>query len=250
MRAVVTRWPARASALVGAVLALPWLPALATTFAPSPVIQCPGTEDVRRVMRLSSGNTFGALIWSDGFMLAPGMPDLPQITRCGDSGPIFWVDTARVLGTVSFWAEGGDARWQHAPLARALKGEELLDALAQGLGDTAERERYLRLRAWWAANAQFRQSAVPPGAPSTSDFAPGSKARANLEALTMLFDESVPSERLMKVEALRELARFDEARALLPAEPPQEAGLRVRWTLLKERLAARDARVAPLPAPR
>lgn len=248
MSAGMTRWRARAAAL--AVLALACLPAGATTFAPSPVIQCPGSEGIRLVMQLNSGNTFGAVFWSDGFMIAPGLPDLPQITRCDDNGPIFWVEAARVLGAVPLGAEGGDRRWQDAPYVRALSREELLEALAQGLGDTAQREHYLRLRAWWAANAKFRRTGLPPAAPSTSDFAPGSADRANLEALAVLLDESKPGERLMKVEALRQLARFGEATALLPREVPKEPGLRAHWTLLKERLAAQDARVAPFPTPR
>jgi hypothetical protein len=216
------------------------------TYAPSQVIQCPESDEVRQVWRLRSGNTFGARFWSDGFRIAPGLPDLPAITRCEPGGPIFWVESARVLGTVP-WGGQDPQVWRAAKPVRPLSGEEFLQALAQGLGDTVERERYLRMRAWWAANAAFRKAALPPAAQGTSDFSPGSPARANLEALVRLLDEGQLNDRLTKAEALRELGRFDEARALLPPQEPQETGPRQHWILLTERLAARDARVALFP---
>lgn len=222
----------------------------ATTYGPSQVIQCPGSEEVRQVSALRSGNTFGALFWSDGFRIAPGMPDLPAVTRCESGGPIFWVESARVLGTLQHWGDQDPQGWRAAKPVRSLTGEEFLEALAQGLGDTPERERYLRMRAWWAANAAFRRAELPPASPQTSDFLAGTPARANLEALVRLLDEGQLDDRLTKAEALRELGRFDEALALLPPQEPQAYGPRQRWTLLVDRLAARDARVARFPAAR
>lgn len=46
-------------------------------------------------------------------------------------------------------------------------------------------------------------------------------ARENLYALQALLDPQEPLERWMKAEALRELERFDESRALLSWVPPQ-----------------------------
>lgn len=235
---------------VALLLLLASVPAQATTFAPSEVIQCPGSEEVRQVLRLYSGNTFGAVFWSDGFRIAPGLPDLPAITRCESGGPIFWVASARVLGTVPYGDAADPHAWRASAPVRALTEGELLEALAQGLGDTPERERDLRMRAWWEANAAFRRAGVPPAPPGASDFLMGSPARANLEALLRLLDEGVLGDRLTKAEALRELGRLDEARALMPAQEPAEEGPRRRWALLMDRLAARDARVARFPAAR
>lgn len=222
----------------------------ATTFAPPQIIQCPGSDEVRQVWSLNSGNTLGAVFWSDGFRIAPGLPDFPQITRCAPGAPMFWVASARVLGHLQAGLHGEDPTWVAAPVVRALAGEEFLEALAAGLGDTPQRERYLRLRAWWSANAGFRQVGTPAATPGMSDFPSGSPARANLEALAPLLDEDQLPDRLLKAELMRQLARFDEAQALLPTEPPQDAGARARWSLIRERLAARDARVARFAAPR
>lgn len=232
------------------VAALGLAPAHATTFGPIQVIECPGSDAVRLVITLHSGNTFGAVFWSDGFRIAPGLPDLPQITRCTSDGPIFWVDSARVRGEITAGSADVNPGWLAEPAVRSLDAAELHQALALGLGDTPQRERYLRLRAWWADNASHRGVQATGSSVAASDFPAGSPARANLEALAQLFDETDPGERLMKAEALRELGRFDEARSLLPAEAPSVPGLQAHWALLTERLAARDARVARFPAAR
>ncbi|HEY0955178.1 MAG TPA: hypothetical protein VGE36_10500 [Roseateles sp.] len=220
----------------------------ATTPGPTTVIQCPGSEEIRVVHSINSGNTFGAVFWTDGYMVAPMLPRFPAITRCTADGPIFWVSSANRVGSIPPWgAEASTPQaWRNAQAVRDLKGEEFLLAIAQGLGDTPDKLNYLRRQAWWEANHAHRPRGDEAGPAAASDFAPGTAARANLEALAAAQDEAQPEQRLTKAEALRELGQFDEAARLLDDDRLKDARLQ-RWVaLMQERIRLRDARVAKL----
>lgn len=234
--------------LLPATLALGYGVASGMTPGPTLLIRCPGSDELRQVLTLGSGNTFGAKLWTDGYRFAPMLPEFPAITRCREDGPIFWVSSATQVGELSPWESSASApkAWVEAPVVQHLSGEALLQAIAQGLGDTPERLAYLRLRAWWAAN-RGRHAAEVPGEPVTvSDFPAGSADRANLEALAGALDEQVPHQRLLKAEALRELARFEEAERLLNSTSLDDPQLRAFVTTIRQRTAVRDARVAPV----
>ena len=219
----------------------------AMTPGPTRIIQCPGSDEIRQVPSIGSGNTFGAQFWTDGYMVAPMLPDFPAITRCTQDGPIFWIASAKVVGEISPW--GGEAAsappaWKRAESVRALRGDEFLEAIAQGLGDSDNKLSYLRRRAWWDAN-HARRPRVEPGPPvAESDFAPGSAARANLEALVASMDESNPDQLLFKAEGLRQLARFGEAEKLLQSDKLTDPRMQAFVTAVKARTLLHDARVA------
>lgn len=241
----------RLTAVLVAAGLLAAIAAQATTPGPTKIIQCPGSGEVRKVPSINSGNTFGATFWTDGYMVAPMLPRFPAATRCTESGPIFWVESAKVLGEVAPW---GDALasmppgWVKAPAVRHLRGDEYLQAIADGLGDTPDRLGYLRRGAWWEANHSRRPRGTAQAPVGASDFAPDSPDRANLEALLATLDESNANQLLTKVEVLRELARFDEAQALLASPLLSEARLQAYVKLIGERIRLRDARVAQFPA--
>ncbi|MDR7332247.1 hypothetical protein [Roseateles asaccharophilus] len=240
---LLPRLPVLAAGLLASVAA--W----ATTPGPTTVIQCPGSEEIRSVPSIGSGNTFGAIFWTDGFMVAPMLPRFPAITRCTADGPIFWVSSAKVLGSLAPWRDGAASAppsWRRAATVRELTGDEFLQAIDQGLGDTPDKLSHLRHRAWWAANLTHRPRSEGAAPVAASDFAPGSAARANLEALAAAQDESNPEQRLTKAEALRELGRFDEAGQLLDSGHFKDSRLQPWVTLIQERIRLRDARVARL----
>lgn len=107
--------------------------------------------------------------------------------------------------------------WKAAPYVKHLSEQELLAAIAAGVAESWEDASYLRVQAWWANNEPFRRRDVPwvPWAERSPE------ARENLRALADQLSERDPVERLMKAEALRELERFDEARAVFRAGLPK-----------------------------
>ena len=62
------------------------------------IIACPFCEAQARVFQLLSGNTMGAITWTDGWMDAPMLPRAPRITRCAACRKIYWVAMAAPLG--------------------------------------------------------------------------------------------------------------------------------------------------------
>ncbi len=147
-----------------------------------------------------SGNTIGAKIYTDGKREAKMLPDHPALVKCPVCGGLFWVEEAMEVDSGFEAAEG-----KQKVLAPSEK--EMLNFLA-GQALPKEKEFYLRMRCWWAANDAWRRLSDPKPA-----FSP--EQVKNLDALSALFDESLPGHRILKAEIARELGRFDECLLLL-----------------------------------
>lgn len=147
-----------------------------------------------------SGNTIGAKIYTDAKREAKMLPDHPALVKCPVCGGLFWVEEAEKLDSGLEAAEG-----KPKVLAPSEKG---LVAYLASEAFPKEKEFYLRLRVWWMANDAWRR---------LSDSKPVFSAEEvkNLDALSALFDESLPGHRILKAEIARELCKFDECLLLL-----------------------------------
>lgn len=67
---------------------------------PDIVVACPWCEEPLRRLSLLSGNTFGAVVWTDGWRDLPMLPLPPPVSRCGACQRFFWVGRARELGEI------------------------------------------------------------------------------------------------------------------------------------------------------
>ncbi len=249
----------RCLAAVGVTLWLYATRVAASLPGPTLILQCPDSPAVVSLLTMTSGNSFGGRRWSDGEASYPMVLKSPMITRCGVAGRFFWVADAQVLGKVGFM--GDDTfpdLWYTAREIRFLTEEEYLDALAAGLGSTPDRERCLRLLAWRAGNDCSRPQPAsfagpkPPGPCRTPTFPMGSRARENLELLEGGFHPKDDNERIMQIEMLRELGRFEEAGELLSASFPQSYDEVIRQ--MQEHVDLRDEQVfmmmGQMPSPR
>lgn len=175
------------------------------------IIACPYCDAPARVFQLISGNTFGAITWTDGWVDAPMMPRAPRITRCAHCRKIYWAGTARQLGFVSLGdtSEAAGA-FKDAPHAGPLSEADCFEALRDGLAPTTDLELELRVFAWWRGNDAFREPAHSPGHLTSPD------AIANAERVVELTADTYEEDlALFRAEALRHLGRFDEARTTL-----------------------------------
>ena len=224
--------------IIGPLMGLLAVPSWAMMPGPDVIIQCPNSDKVVKKPTLMSGNTFGGRVWSDGYAVYPMLPRSPEITRCGDDGPFFWVSDAKEVGDISPWGEDSNVheKWKRAKRIRFLTEAEYLEAIEMGMGRNQEEKLYIRLLAWWAANDPLRQAQSDKTA-QKSPFLLGSKARKNLEQLLKLLSVTDPNKRLMKAEGLRQLGRFEEALKILQAPFPKEFTKVVDWMrgLVKER---------------
>ena len=147
-----------------------------------------------------SGNTIGAKIYTDAKREAKMLPDHPALAKCPVCGGLFWVEEAVEV----------DSGFEAAEGKKKVLAPSEAEMLAYLTGQILpkEKEFYLRLRVWWMANDAWRR--VPDAKPAFSK-----EQVKNLDALSALFDESLPGHRILKAEIARELGRFDECRLLL-----------------------------------
>lgn len=181
---------------------------------PDLIIQCPHCSSIAKVFTLTSGNTFGATIWTDGKMNAPMLPEPPEITKCHTCDSYYWVPDAEQIGKVpSALASSSnmevDPAWLEAPHVKELEEADYWFALASGVASSRNQERRLRILAWWKTNDPYRHE------PQPTDALISEEARLNIQKLVELFDDDEPREMLMKGEALRQLGIFDESITVL-----------------------------------
>ncbi len=160
---------------------------------------------------IGSGNTFGARFWTDGKRDAPMLPEEPWLVKCPHCDTLVWIDEQTQVGELdpSGSRTRGTARLADARSALTPTLEDYAEFLEAGASDK-EKERYVRIRTWWAGNDRRRESgqSTPLDAIETQ----------NLRVLLTLLDEAEDNDRIMKAEAFRELGEFSDAEKLLATE--------------------------------
>lgn len=182
------------------------------TPGPTLILQLPNSQSVVRIGTIGSGNTFGARQWTDGKMDAPMLPDSPWLRVHPGTGELFWTDECKELFREE---DEGDtpAGLAEAPFAEEPELSGYERALAEGLGATVEKERYIRMRCWWLANDPVREGQA--SAPAWAGWS------ANLQRFRSLLDLEDPEQRIMAAEAARELGDFDTASELMRWKFPE-----------------------------
>ncbi len=171
---------------------------------PTLVIECPNCRKTVLQETLSSGNTFSARTWSDGYQEAPMLPDYPEVTKCTGCKNIIWLSQGKVVDEIYF----GEPLKVEIDYAKHLTIKELCKFLTLTT-HTEEEEKYLRFRLWWRLNQRARKNPL-------ADFSESNKKlfTANLVRLLNLAEPDNSDELLFRCEALRELGIFREAEEL------------------------------------
>lgn len=194
--------------------------AFAMRSGPTNIIECPNCQGLYRQLTITSGNTINARCWSDGYFKAPMLPRFPAITRCKNCGCYFWVSDSKVIDQL--FSPSWDIKYPGAAKKRpvndyadklyvpALSLNELAEAIEKGMGNTNEREIYLRIQYWHNANHLRRNTA-----PTFLLDKDNQTLVQNLHRLLELLDDNNANQRLYKAEIFRELGRFDESETML-----------------------------------
>ncbi|BCM93867.1 hypothetical protein IAD21_05762 [Abditibacteriota bacterium] len=190
------------------------------------IIHCPHCNKEVAQPRIASGNTFGAVLWSDAKQEAPMLTHYPDLIRCPHCEGLFLASTA----TKSKNQPTGYT--SSAPYPPELTEENWLDALDMDVL-MGSHERYGRIGAWHAANAARRGKTNP-----TFDFS--ERAVHNLEMLGELFSqEDSANDLILRAEIARELKRFDESLSILMGIHDEELGSVV--SQIQERAQSHDS---------
>lgn len=201
---------------------------------PTLVVKPTGCTTPLKVPTMGSGNTFGAVFWTDGKCEAPMLEDEPWLRKHPGENRLFWAGDWELLESLEFDGHFGPGKnWADLPYAETPTEDDYFVALGTGVADSEEKQRYIRTRLWWLGNDPIRMNGVGSLPPRHID---------NLSRLALLLSEDDPQQCLMKAEAYREMGFFDDAERLLSGRFPQELADAVREV---EQLAMRmDVRVA------
>jgi len=165
----------------------------ATTYGKPIYKKCSQCSGVITVTQLNSGNTFGAKYWTDGKREAPMLPDSFWLVKCPHCKALLWIDEQEKTGRTSNTEK---------------YIEPVLDDYYKILNNdkpSKEKERYLRIRAWWKSNDKRRNS---------QNYLPLSlQDRDNLKELFELL--LATKNYFMQTEIKRELGEFDAAKKIL-----------------------------------
>lgn len=153
----------------------------------------------------ASGNTFGAIIWTDGKREAHMLPDQPWLVICPHCHEPLWIDELEKLGEAEPLGDERD-KFKDAREYKKPSQDDYFGLLANGIAEL-KKERYVRLCIWWAGNDERRNN--------TCKNPMSSREVANVTAFAQTLDESDANDLVMKAEAMRELGRFDDALLLL-----------------------------------
>jgi hypothetical protein len=167
---------------------------------PTKIKKCSDCSNLIEQPTIVSGNSFGARFWTDGKMDAPMLPDEPRLVKCPNCSALIWIEEMEEVEEVMPWDKTEisiSAKPFIVPMFRAYT------SLLKAVEHTREKEKYLRIRAWWAGNDKRRTAATK------KDLSKGEQQ--NLQSLVELLGISDEQDRLMKAEIKRELGQFEEA---------------------------------------
>jgi hypothetical protein len=167
-----------------------------------------------RCSTIGSGNTFGALFWTDGKCEAPMLPDEPSLLKHPTESVLFWRNQCKEIGEIDFWSnDAANPEWNDLPEVEEPNETDYLAALNSPLSKPKSKEKYIRMRLWWLGNDPIRRDKTI----TLSD-----SHQVNMLHLLTLLKDKTCEELLMKAEILRELSRFDEALLLLQHPFPKD----------------------------
>ncbi len=183
----------------------------ATTYGKPIYKKCSQCSGAILVPNLTSGNTFGAKYWTDGKREARMLPDSFWLVKCPHCNVLLWIDEQE--------------KTKRKPNAKYYIEPSLEDYYKILQKDTLseEKERYLRIRAWWKSNDKRRRS---------QNHLPLSlEEKDNLKALFELL--STTKNYFMKAEIKRELGEFDKAKKILDELNTENSNKKVKLLMRK-----------------
>jgi hypothetical protein len=197
---------------------------------PTLIKKCSKCRQLIEEETLISGNTFGAVFWTDGECHADMLPDQPQLVKCPFCKALLWLEELEEVGDkgINHFEDFVPVKNPDLDLniTRPYKMPNANDyfRLLKEKIENDEREAYLRLRAWRAGNDRRRRSERGPKKfrKNGKPLEPLSYTEIkNMKELICILDEQNDDDRLAKAELFRELGFFTQCLNFL-AKPLEE----------------------------
>jgi uncharacterized C2H2 Zn-finger protein len=178
--------------------------------APDLIYKCPKCGKLLRNRSLMSGNTFGAMLYSDGKQVAPMLPQFPDLTKCSKCDAIFWLSDLKSIGEMAWNEEKNNPKWKDAEYVEFLDIPDLLRALKQYEND--ECAGGIRRYIWLKFNDRIRDGK------NKELFDNEDEKRIwkeNCKELIKILSGEDDNVRITKAELYRSLGEFDQCMNVL-----------------------------------
>ena len=194
---------------------------------PGPILyyKCPKCRELTGKETIVSGNTLGAVLFSDMKQFAIMLPEFPQITKCIKCRTIFWLDGKN---------EVRNRRHKPCFFASFLTADGYNESINNRVYRNEEELKFLRVRLWWSYNDRIRKHNRPfYSSNSITDIFMRDDDQIrnhgeifsteedriiyedNCVELIGLLDKENISERIMIAELFRNLGNFDECKKII-----------------------------------
>jgi hypothetical protein len=183
----------------------------AHTPGPDYIYECPKCSNLLKKGSNNSGNTFGSTLYSDGKMIAPMLPEFPNLTKCKKCDTILCLSEMKEVGTCDVWGEKCKKEWKNADRAEFLDVSDLFRFLEMDIvKNDKEKEKIVRQRIWWTFNDRLRNN--------KEIFVQENDEvlwEQNCRRLVELFDTTDVNQKIMTAELHRNLGEFESCMELI-----------------------------------
>ena len=181
------------------------------TPGPEVVISCPACKTLSRFSTISSGNTFGSTLWSDGYRHCPMLETPTPVIQCQACSKVFLKWKAEEIGKFSPYGgsfgfddlddEETPEEWKQAPKVQTPNEDDFYQAIDNGLPQNKKEEKNLRVTAWWQSNDRYRGDLL--STEKKNDEPVLKKREDNMKKLLGLMDKTNPNDQIMSAELFR-----------------------------------------------
>ena len=186
------------------------------------LVLCPHCGGKKEIIQLMSGNTFGAVLWSDSKEIAPMFPRVSPVQKCPTCGHYFFLNEAQIEEGDTYSSEEG---W--------LSFDDAIEAFHE-LNDDKNRLELLTIIVVWAFNDMLRQE----GSPTQEQY---EVFRTTVSS--SLKHSILSNSKLLRAELYRELGDFNECICVLDEYVPENDFLAGIKTSIIDRAQKQDVRV-------
>jgi hypothetical protein len=172
------------------------------------IYKCPNCNNLIANESLASGNTFDAIYYSDGKIVAPNKPEFPILSICKKCDNLLWLYKMEEIDSCFDYLQNEE--YKHAQLADFLTISECEIVLKiKAFSNTAE-EIWIRKRMWWAFNDRIRANE-----PIFKNNAEKILWEDNCEKYIELLDKTDNKAKLTEAELYRNLGNFENSLNIL-----------------------------------
>ena len=169
---------------------------------PPQVLTCPYCGEKKKIMSLMSGNTFGAVLWSDNKQIAPMLPEISLIQKCPKCGKYYFRTRQEVV-----FSDNHDRCSDSGELTFPEMKEAFVQLSEEGFEDANE-ERKARMMLHYAFNDFYYRYNPDDCVVNDDDW---SIFKEN--ALWII--ENIITDDVLKAEYYREIGMMEEALSIL-----------------------------------